>query len=463
MSAEDSSKLSPWESVKVLFGASRAFWLVNQVNFLDGIAYFGILNLLTLFISQYVGVSEQFTGGLVSSFTGAVTLFMLGGGFISDKLGVRKAISLCLILLLAGRLLLLFSGVGGFWLLVLSLTLMAAGTGILQPALYAGVKAFTDKRTATIGYSLLYAIMNLGILIESLLSPLLRKQDTAVWKALGQPAVLAPKTDLSNEAARGIPVVFLLLAAVTVVMLGIHLFLFTRKVEVTDQLAHAEPEASEAADSAAKPKLSRLSFPFLFFIFILLPVRTLFAHQFLTMPDYITRCFPEHIGAHVEWFQGLNPFIIVIFVPLIGALTQRVSILKMMIIGTTLSAVTTFILVPGPQLNLLILYIVLFSLGEAVWSSRFMEFVADLAPAGQVGAYMGFANIPWFLAKATTGWYSGPMIAALLPGPDGQGADHSGTMWLIYGLIACISPIGLVLGRRFFRFEAAAEAKPAAS
>ena len=32
---------------------------------------------------------------------------------------------------------------------------------------------------------------------------------------------------------------------------------------------------------------------FLFFIFMLLPVRTLFAHQWLTMPEYILRSYPK--------------------------------------------------------------------------------------------------------------------------------------------------------------------------
>ena len=43
------------------------------------------------------------------------------------------------------------------------------------------------------------------------------------------------------------------------------------------------------------------------------------------------------------------------------------------------------------------------ALEKQLWSSRFLEYVADLAPAGKVGAYMGLAGIPWFLAKMTTG------------------------------------------------------------
>jgi hypothetical protein len=138
--------------------------------------------------------------------------------------------------------------------------------------------------------------------------------------------------------------------------------------------------------------------------------------------------------------------VIVIGVPLIAAATRKVNIITMMILGTSVSALTTFLLVPGPGVGRLIAYIVLFSVGEAMWASRFLEYVADLAPAGQVGAYMGLAGIPWFLAKATTGLYSGHMIARYLPE---HGHQDSGTLWLIYGLIALITPVGLLIGRKW--------------
>ncbi len=430
-------RLSLKDNLKILFGASRGFWLVNQVNFFDGIAYFGILNLLTLFIGREVGFSDEMKTVAVSAFTGMVTLFMFGGGFITDKLGVRKALTICLAMVLAGRLLLVGStGMGSFagGTLWISLIVMGIAEGILQPTLYAGVKEYTDPRTATIGYSLLYAIMNLGIVGGDLFSPLIR--EAAVGK---------------SEAGQGggSATVFWVLIGVTVLMLAIQLLFFTKKVEDTQRVVIAEEESEEEAAKTTWEKIRELPFldsRFLFFIFILLPVRTLFAHQWLTLPDYIIRCFPAGIGARYEWFQALNPIIIVIFVPTIAALTRNVNIITMMIIGTTVSALTTFILVPGPHLATMITYVIVFSFGEAIWSSRFLEYVANLAPAGKVGAYMGLAGIPWFLAKATTGLYAGSMIAHFMPL---EGPKDSGTMWLIYAFIALISPIGLIIGRKW--------------
>lgn len=427
-------ELSLSQTFKILLAASAAFWLVNQVNFFDGIAYFGILNLLTLFIHNEVGLTEQAAGFAVSMFTGGVTAFMFGGGFVSDRLGVRRALTLCLVGLLAGRLLLVLSAGGGEAMLWVALALMAVATGILQPALYAGVKEFTDPRTATIGYSLLYAIMNLGILAESAVSPFLREAGRAAS---------AGADGAEGPSALGITYVFWALVGVTALMLVLHAVLFTRRVEDRDRAAPPAPRDTRPLGERVR-ELPIFDARFQFFIFILLPVRTLFAHQFLTMPDYITRCYPAEVGDRLEWFQGLNPLIIVIGVPLIAAMTRKANVVTMMIVGTAISAASTFLLAPGPDLRMLIAYIILFSLGEAVWSSRFLEMVADIAPAGKVGAYMGIAGVPWFLAKLTTGLYSGTMIARYLPA---DGPQDSGTLWLIYAGIACISPVGLLLAR----------------
>ena len=97
---------------------------------------------------------------------------------------------------------------------------------------------------------------------------------------------------------------------------------------------------------------------------------------------------------------------------------------------------------------MLITYFVVFSIGEALWSSRFLEYAADLAPPGRVAQYMGVANLPWFVAKTTTGFYSGFVLEHFVP-KDGE--KRTGTMWLLYGAIAMISPIALMAARKWIR------------
>ena len=436
------TKTSLKEELKTIFSSSRAFWLVNLVNFGDGIAYFGILTLLTLFLGGNVGMSDSMTGISVSTFTGLVTLFMFGGGFVSDKYGVRRALGIALTFLLTGRILLGFaavpSGLGlpyaGYLMSWVALILMALGSGILQPALYAGAKEYTNPKVSAIAFSFIYAIMNLGIVCENFISPFIRTDEKFIGNIHG--------------LGWGIMGVFLTCTAITGLLLFLHLTLFTKKVEKKCRVAVIDEEVNK--NKTWKQRLKEMPLRdarLMCFVFLLLPVQTLFAHQFLTIPDYVFRVFPAEVAAKFEWINGINPFIIVIFVPLIAMFTRKVSVFTMLLIGTSISAATTFLLVGDhTTVTLLILYVIIWSLGEAAWSSRLYEYVAELAPAGQVGAYMGVANLPWFMAKFTTGLYSGSMLAHFIPK---NGPQNPGQMWLIYGLIACITPIGLLLMRKW--------------
>lgn len=433
------------DRLRILFAASRGFWLVNQINFGDGIAYFGMLALMPLFLERDVGFSTNLsTTATGTVFSGLVTLTMaLGGGWVCDRLGVRRGLTVAVAVILAGRILFVGSPLAGMQLLMhgiawSSLVIMAVGEGILQPTLYAGVKEFTDKRTATLGYAFLYSIMNVGIAVGAWISPYVRQW----WAGRGGIAT-------SEDPTAGISGAFWFFIGITLVMLLVHLNFFTRRVEERDRVVSHEEAVPPRYTGNWLQRLRNLPIfdgRFLYFIFILLPVRTLFAHQFLTMPFYVTRAFPAEVGARWEWINGLNPLVIVVGVPLFAMLTANVKVVHMMIIGTAVSALSTLLLVSEPSVPLLLSYVILFSLGEAIWSSRFLEYVADVAPAGRVGIYMGIAGLPWFLAKAMTGLYAGAMLDHFVPKTGPQSPE---TMWWIYFAIAMISPIGLLLGRKW--------------
>ncbi len=440
----DESHAGVLESIKILFTASRGYLMVNVANFGDGVAYFGFLALMVLFMEKNVGFSTNWSTTAISFYSGAVTIFMaLGAGAVADRLGVRRALTLVWLLLIAGRVVFTVSPTAGSLhltggLAILGLLLMAAGEGVIQPTLYAGVKHYTDERTKTLGYAFIYAVMNLGIVAGELLSPFIRK----FW------ARNIEGLDITSVPAAGISGAFWFFTLVTVLLLVLHLTLFTRKVEQRDLMIEPEEEVEELHTTFLEKirALPIMDVRFLYFIFILLPVRTLFAHQFLTMPIFVERAYPAAVAAKWEWIYVINPAIIVIFVPLIAAMTLKRRVLDLMIVGTAVSAVCTFILCTEPNLTFLIIYMVAFSFGEAIWSSRFLEYIADLAPVRRVGIYMGIATIPWFLAKMTTGLYAGAMLDKFVPASGPQSPE---TLWFIYGLIAITSPIGLIVARRW--------------
>jgi len=438
------------QSFRALRGAPAAFWHTNMAYWLDGVAYFGMLTLLTMFFHDVAGMSDDTGHKLVSIYAGLISGTMLLFGPLTDRLGVRRSLIISIVLYIIGRSALpLSAGLftpGSTAIVVfclVALVVAAAGNGFMQPSCYAGVRKFTNKDTAAMGYGLLYAGMNLGIVFIGLISPRIRT------------GIHLGGFDWNGWGIEG---VFWFCIGVNVLMLLAVVFLFTPRVEREGARAvdaSGEGESETEVKSAYGGvvdwlKKNPLANPrFSFFIFVLLPVQTLFAYQWLVMPQYITRAYSEIVSNNMESFVNvLNPLIIVLGVPIITAMTRKVSVYKMMTIGAFVSAVPSFLFVVGPNTSLLFTYFIFFSLGEAMWQPRFLQFAAELAPKGRTGAYIAYANIPWFMVKALAGLYTGRMMERYCPA---DGALNTETMWLIYALIATLSPVGMVVAQKWVR------------
>lgn len=425
-----------------------ALWLVIWAFSVDAMAYFGVLTLMKPFIKDDIGLPGAWSSVPVSIFTMTITVCWMAFGGIAERMGVRRGMITALVIGLTGRVFYaasVFTGNLRLSTLIISLTIVAVAEGMVQSAAYAGIKQYTDEKNSSMGYAMLYAIMNVAIVVIGLISPLVRVPGDAAYKAGTLP--------MSGMAA-----VNWTCAGLTMIGLLVYLVFMTPATEAKMM----RPPTKAADEGPKKDALTRLAefftgtpeapspfrdARFVFFVFMLLPVRTLFAHQWLTMPDYILRAYDKDVADKMEWLVNwINPGIIFFGVPTITALTKKYNVYTMMIIGTFVSAVPTFLLTTGPNLAILITYMVLFSIGEALWSARFLEYAAELAPEGRMSQYMGLANIPWLLAKGTTGFYAGYMMERFCPT---DGPKQTGTLWLIYGLIAMSTPIGLVLARRW--------------
>jgi dipeptide/tripeptide permease len=186
---------------------------------------------------------------------------------------------------------------------------------------------------------------------------------------------------------------------------------------------------------------------FLFFIFILIPVQTLFAHNWLTIPQYCNRAFTGVVSENYEFFANFSPLLIFVLTPVVAAMTGSRSTYSMMIAGTLVMAVPTFLLALGPSVVTLFAFLVLMTVGEAMWSPRFLQWIAEVAPPGMTGIYMGLGQFPWFLTKVITSLYSGWFLMNYCPAGVPPSEMRTEMMWFIYGLIAMASPVGLWLAK----------------
>jgi len=494
------------ETLVAFVKAPRALYGINIPYIIEGLVYFGILTVLGKYCSENVNLSDVHAGWVYGGVTGGITFAMLLLGGITDKIGVRASLALAFAVMALGRTLVslsgslnLATGMGSptFFIMIIGLFLMVSAYGLYQPAAYAGVKRYTNPQTAAMGYAVLYALMNLGAFIFGPISSFTRQKFETVFPPNGLSAVFwlmtiftvtsliltlvmitrkvdrnavervareskamnvesgkeekqpaaAPQHKINNTA-------FMIYAGLTIAAVIVFILSLQNQDKLFISLAAIFMGAAIIVTGWEYLR-HRPDHPFrdkrlVAFIFVLIPVQTLFAHNWLTIPYYLDRMFAgSWVGRNFEILSNLNPIIIFVVTPIIAGLTARANVYKMMIIGTFVMAAPTFLLAVGPVAIFFVIYIIIMSIGEAMWQPRFLQYIAEIAPEGKTGAYMGIGQFPWFLTKLITSLYSGWFIANYVPKPDSGIVPRSGQMWLIYAFIAIISPFALLAMKKW--------------
>ncbi len=393
-----------------------------------------------------------------------------------------------------------------FFTMSSGLLLMVISYGLYQPAAYAGVKRYTTPQTAAMGYAVIYGFMNLGAFFSGFISSFTRQSFEKTFPPNGLTAVfwvyvgitflsliltvilLSKKSDRdavakvkaynkkegeaesdeeetskTKERINNIPLILYSTLAVTFFLMSDLAFKVPLDFEIKFSILGLPVTidffftlfilafiVSVYEFLRRRPRHPFRDKRFAFFIFILVPVQTLFAHNWLTIPYYLDRAFAGSvISNYFEIFSNINPILIFLLAPFVAGLTAKADVYKMMIYGTIIMALPTFLLTIGPNTYLFLLYVLLMTIGEAMWSPRFLQWVAEVAPKGMTGLYMGVGQFPWFLTKVITGFYSGWFLMKYVPLNTPPEEMNSGIMWFYYGLIALITPIGLILAKKW--------------
>ncbi len=432
---------------KVLKETKSEYWGVQIINFLDCTAYFALLNVVTLFLSEDIGFNDKNAGYVITIFTSATTLCLFVSGLTSDWLGIKKSLYVAM----GGNLLLRFGvaflGLAGDFphrglLVAACFFLMAPFMAMVQTVFQASNKRFTTKRSRGAGFNLWYLFMNLGAMSGGFLVDIIRK-------SMG----------LSNSY-------IILVGGITGILCTLTIIFMVRREE---QLKGPEDEAAEPEVEAeikvrkspiqiAKEVLSEPTFyRFLVLIALTLGVRAVFTYIYLLMPKFWIRVIGP--DAAIGSLNAINPFLIVIGLILFIPLANKFNIFKMLTYGSVISGLSIFALViPWQWISndivystyfLSIVLMVILSIGEVIWSPKLSEYTAAIAPRGQEGTYLGLSMIPWFLAKTIVSAVSGHMLARWAP--KGIGAqlqagtvsfwDSPSAMWLYLGIVAVAGPL----------------------
>jgi MFS family permease len=474
----------------VLGGAARELWLTFAVKFFGVMAYKVTTLTLVFWLSSDLGFGDESALGLVAAWSLSMTVMTLVVGSLTDAIGLRRTFFLGVWICIVARAVMAFTTIP--WLaLAAGLFPLAIGEALGTPVLVAAVRKYSNTQQRSISFSLFYTIMNLGFLVAAFIFD-------GVRQGVGERGQLTlPLVSTQISAYRT-----LLLTALAIEVLLLPILYFIRRgAEVTDeglQIVAEQPKYPQAGlaaslwftvrDSATstvalfggllrQPGFYRL----LAFLMLIAFLKLIFMQMDYVFPKFGIRELGE--GAPVGRLVAINNILIVFLVPLIGALTQRQTAYRMVIVGGILSAASVFImalptawfepLAAGPvgqwighgylRLSgevhpyyvMITLFVVLLSFGEAFYSPRVYEYAASIAPRGQEASYSALSYIPFLLAKLLVGTVSGVLLAKYCPE---VGVRHSGTMWLVIGLLASVAPVGLIALRRWIRVHEAGRA-----
>ena len=282
-------------------------------------------------------------------------------------------------------------------LAMIGIFLVVVGYGMYQPGAYAAVRHFTTPKTAAMGFAMLYALMNLGGWIPTAAFMLRNNNfDIGTWHFTGAGmGRLGTIWFYSACTALALLATWLILTRKTVEKgdrrreSGTGCIVATRRESIernpkivgdSTRLRKGQEIVQSSGlvqESSAGGQEIR--------ILHLLPdsVQTLFAHNWLTLPMYVERAYAETwpwISKNFEPAVNFNPLLIFIFVPIVTALTQKAKVYNMMVIGTFVMAAPTFLLAIGPHWWTLLAFLVIMTVGEAMWQPRFLQYAAEIAP-----------------------------------------------------------------------------------
>ena len=472
---------------KVLKSASKDFWLANAIQFFDGLAYFSMITVLALYLTTNCGFNDVDSGVWVGIYTLYITAFVFAVGSICDVIGIKKSFYIGIGLLALARLglgiapnieglkdhqvasllLALFPGLGEATLQTADLKyvvraliiVMSLGTAFMIPVTMTSLRRFTSKQTRATGFNVYYLIMNLGAIIAG--------------------AVVIDGCRRLLGEVQGNLAIFDFGFVMALCTFACTFFI--------NEENYAEEGERLAGGTAAKRPLAifmevwkESAFQkLLLFLVLTIGVRLVFTHQFLVMPKYYTRVLYGDFELGLA--NTINPFMIVVGLILLIPVINRFATVRLIIVGMTVSAASLIVMavplewvlaVPGIRnvtqayFLIIVTQILVFAIGELIFSPRFTEYISSVAPKDKVSSYMALSALPSFISKPINGFVSGILISrycydGIRPKIEtGNITYHQSPefMWLIYLLLAVLSPVAVIAMRNFITSKEPGEA-----
>ena len=398
-------------------GFPRSFWTANLTELFERGAYYAMASFVVLYLGQ-LGLGDYWPSNLNGILWALVFFLPILSGSIADQIGFKKSLLIAFVLLAAGYFVMgypvwfgdktlnptigseMTAGVGILLPIIMAIILIGVGGSIIKPCI-AGTVQKTAGAKMTLGFGIFYMIINIGSLVGRGVSYVIRKE-----------------FDLSYIFA--VSVFFSIVAFFAV------LFFYTDPDKLSGQSEVEKKPRKSILRILADMFLVLRNSRFALFLIVSSGFFFIYAQVYNVLPLYLQKVV--ELNPAVDIVTMANPFVIVFFQLLITKKFGKMKPINSIIVGIVIIGISMMInLIPifmsggvrsltlGNWIPLGTLFITLtvglIAFGELFTSARTYEFIGALAPKGQEGLFLGYANLP--LA-----------IGALVGGPAGAFIFH---------------------------------------
>ncbi len=446
---------------------SRTFWVANGVELLERAAWYGVFVAITLYLSRILGFSDMEAATISGVFSAGLYFLPPFSGAIADRIGFRAALMLAFALLTVGYgsmwlLPTLFEGAGlveygkevlftgleqGWykWLFVPVMLVVMVGGSFIKSVITGTVAQETNEVNRARGYSIFYAMVNVG--------------------AFSGKTIVKPLREMMGN--EGLVWLNLFAAGMTAVAFVAILLFFRNTHRVTAARSLADTWRSLVA-VCSRGRLVALT--------LIVTGFWMVQHQlYATMPKYVLRLAGE--GASPSWYANVNPAVVVLTVAAVTQLMRKRSALLSMTVGMFIMPVSAFAMAAGNMIGtdtilsmhpiafMMVVGIGFQGLAESFISPRFLEYFSLQAPKGEEGLYLGFSHLHSFVSSLVGFSLSGILLSKYCPdprtlstavqqqrldalagsGPMPEAYAQAHYIWIVFLGIAVTSAVGLII------------------
>lgn len=440
----------------------KTFWTANSIELFERAAYYSMASFMVIYLKEVLGMSPTFATFLNGSLLWGLIYFMpIVSGTLADKYGYKRSLSLSFFMLFFGYL--IMGNVQKFWPaiagnrpspvnytlpVVLAIVLIGLGGSIVKPCI-AGTVQKTSGLYATLGFGIFYMVINIGSITGRGLSYFIRT-------SLGIPAIFTYAST-----------VFILIG------LAVVLFIYREPEYVSDGLKDGQQVKKKTLKEAILGIFIVLSnLKFVFFLVVIALFWFLYVQLYNLMPLFLRHIDPN---APVELYTLANPLMIVCFQLLITRLVKKWTPVKTILLGVGVttagmlmnilpvllySDISHRVSIAGLAIPIagifLLISIASMAVGEMMASPRIYEYIGRIAPKGEEGLYLGYANLPVAIGSILGGPLGGALYQKHIAGPlaAGQSPNYI-IIWATIAFLGLCSMAGLAIYDRVVTREKA--------